>query len=80
MSILQATQRPDDEVLESISDEPTHEKLSYEDNKVINYLDLAVQAAEDKNMPTSELIGMFFFYAHNLAQEARDIALGKQQS
>ncbi len=43
--------------------------------EVIEHLDLAVQAAERANMSTSEIIGMFFYYAHNLAQRARDSAL-----
>ena len=53
--------------------------MSNETNEVIEHLDLAVQAAERQKMSTSEIIGLLFFYAHNLAQQARDSALQAQQ-
>ena len=43
--------------------------------EVVKHLDAAVAAAQDANMSTSEVIGMFFYYAHNLAQQARESAL-----
>ncbi len=43
--------------------------------EVVEHLDAAVEAAEKANMSTSEIIGMFFYYAHNLAQQARESAL-----
>ncbi len=44
--------------------------------EVVKHLDAAVAAAESANMSTS-VIGMFFYYAHNLAQQARESALEK---
>jgi len=41
---------------------------------VVDYLDEAVLAAEKDNMQMSELIGLFFYYAHNLSQQARNTA------
>lgn len=43
--------------------------------EVVEHLDAAVAAAERANMSTSEVIGMFHYYAHNLAQQARENAL-----
>ena len=43
--------------------------------EVVENLDAAVAAAERAGMSTSEIIGMFFYYAHNLAQQARESAL-----
>ena len=45
--------------------------------EVVEHLDAAVVAAERANMSTSEIIGMFFYYAHNLAQQARETAIEK---
>ncbi len=45
--------------------------------QVVEHLDAALKAAEDANMNTSETIGMFFYYAHNLAQQARENALDR---
>ena len=45
--------------------------------EVVEHLDAAVEAAERAGMSTSEIIGMFFYYAHNLAQQARESALEK---
>lgn len=42
---------------------------------VIEHLDAAVAAAEQQDMSTSELIGLLYYYAHNVAQEARESAL-----
>ena len=49
--------------------------MSEKRRKVIEHLDLAVKAAEREQMSTSELIGLLFYYAHNLAQRARETAL-----
>lgn len=43
--------------------------------EVVKHLDAAVEAAQEANMSTSEVIGMLFYYAHNLAQQARESAL-----
>jgi len=42
---------------------------------VIDHLDHAVEAAEDMGMSSSELIGLLFYYAHNLAQDTREASL-----
>lgn len=43
--------------------------------EVVAHLERAIEAAENTSMSTSELIGMFHYYAHNLAQQARENAL-----
>ncbi|MHA1565072.1 MAG: hypothetical protein ACTSX7_07150 [Alphaproteobacteria bacterium] len=45
--------------------------------QVVEHLDAALKAAENANMSTSHTIGMFFYYAHNLAQQALEAALEK---
>ena len=49
--------------------------MSERTSEVVKHLDLAVQAAEKQNMSASQIIGMFFYYAHNLSQQARETAL-----
>ena len=39
---------------------------------VTQHLDAAVREAEATNMGTSELMGLFFFYAQSLAADARE--------
>ncbi len=48
-------------------------------SEVIEHLDLAVAAAERANMSASEIMGMLFYYAHNIAQRAREAALQKPE-
>ena len=67
---------PDDEIIESTNVEISEAETS----KVIEKLDAVVRAAEEENMGTSELIGLLFYYAHNLAQEARDAAIRSEQA
>lgn len=43
---------------------------------VIDHIEAAIAAAERDNMSASEVIGLLFYYAHNVAQEARESALG----
>lgn len=43
--------------------------------RVTDHLEAAVRAAEAEGMPASELIGLFFYYAHSLAEEGRQAAL-----
>jgi len=47
---------------------------------VIDHLDNAVLTAEKQGMQMSELIGMFFYYAHNLSQEARNTAAAEEDN
>lgn len=50
--------------------------MSDEDkNKVVEHLEAAVEAAQELEMPATELAGLLFFYAHNVAQEVREVAL-----
>ncbi len=44
-------------------------------DEVIEHLDAAVAAAERAEMSASEIMGMLFYYAHNIAQRARETAL-----
>lgn len=46
---------------------------------VVEHLDRAVQVAQDQDMSASEIIGLLFYYAHNVAQEARESAMRQQQ-
>ena len=46
-----------------------------EKNEVVEHLEAAVAAAQEIEMPATELAGLLFFYAHNLAQEVREVAL-----
>lgn len=47
-------------------------------NPVIQHLDQAIEAARDQEMSASEIIGLLHYYAHNLAQDARESALRDQ--
>lgn len=47
-------------------------------NPVIEHLELALQAARDQEMSASEIIGLLHYYAHNIAQDARESALREQ--
>lgn len=44
-------------------------------NPVVGHLEAAVEAAREVDMSASELMGLLFFYAHNVAQQAREAAL-----
>lgn len=46
-------------------------------SSVVKHLDAAVAAALDEGMSTAELMGMLFYYAHNVAQGAREGALNE---
>lgn len=54
--------------------------MSERASEVIEHLDAAVAAAEKANMSTSEIMGMLFYYAHNIAQQAREAALLKENA
>ena len=45
------------------------------DMRVTDHLEAAVAAAEAGGMSPSELIGLFFYYAHSIAAEGREAAL-----
>lgn len=51
---------------------------SDQNNPVIEHLERAIAAAQERNMSASEIMGLLFFYAHNVAQEARETALRDQ--
>ncbi len=42
---------------------------------VRQYLEMAIQTAVEQRMPTSELLGIFFYYAHSIAESYRTQAL-----
>lgn len=42
---------------------------------VRQYLEMAIQTAAEQRMPTSELLGIFFYYAHSIAESYRVQAL-----
>ena len=52
--------------------------MADEVNPVIEHLELAMQAARDQEMSASEIIGLLHYYAHNIAQDARECALREQ--
>ncbi|MGI9596244.1 MAG: hypothetical protein ACR2QK_08795 [Acidimicrobiales bacterium] len=47
--------------------------------KVHDYLEMALQAAADTGMSTSELMGIFFYYAHSIAESYRQDVLNQQE-
>jgi hypothetical protein len=49
-----------------------------ETHRVIEHLDAAVAAAREEDMSVSEILGLLFYYAHNVAQDARESALRQQ--
>lgn len=49
-----------------------------EATRVIEHLDAAVAAAREEDMSASEILGLLFYYAHNVAQDAREAALSEQ--
>lgn len=42
---------------------------------VVEYLDLAIEAATAQDMGTGELLGLFYYYTHGIASGARQRAL-----
>ncbi len=42
---------------------------------VQQHLEMAIQTAAEQGMPTSELLGIFFYYAHSIAESYRAQAL-----
>lgn len=42
---------------------------------VVEYLDLAIEAATAQEMGTGELLGLFYYYTHGIATGARQRAL-----
>ncbi len=44
---------------------------------VTDYLDMALTAASDQGMSASELMGVFFYYAHSIADSYRQDVLGE---
>ena len=46
-----------------------------ESPSVHDYLDMALEAANEQGVSTSELMGIFFYYAHSIADSYRRQAL-----
>ena len=51
-------------------DEPGHATVT-------DHLDRALAAAQEEEMSASELMGLFFYYAHSIAESYRQDALGQ---
>ncbi len=47
---------------------------------VASYLDMAVEAARQADMSASELMGMFFYYAHSVAEGFRMGVISEQEA
>lgn len=45
---------------------------------VQDYLEMALQLAGEQEMKTSELMGIFFYYAHSIAESYRQEVLSQQ--
>lgn len=43
---------------------------------VTRHLDQAIEAAQQAQMPTSELLGLFHYYAHSIAASYRQSVIG----
>ncbi len=55
--------------------------MTHKDNSmVIEHLELAIKAAQEEEMSASEIMGLLFYYAHNIAQEARENGIRAQAS
>ncbi len=46
------------------------------ESQVIRHLNAAIEAAQESGMSASELMGLLFYYAHNVAQQTRQAAGG----
>lgn len=46
---------------------------------VTDYLDMALTAASDQGMTASELMGLFFYYAHSIADGFRQDVLAQSE-
>lgn len=46
---------------------------------VTDHLDMAVIAAQDQGMSASELMGLFFYYAHSIAEGFRQDVLSSDE-
>lgn len=47
---------------------------------VQQYLEMAVKTANDQGMSTSELLGIFYYYTHSIAESYREEALKASQA
>lgn len=47
---------------------------------VHDYLEMALQTAGEQEMSTSELMGIFFYYAHSIAESYRQDVLKEHES
>lgn len=46
---------------------------------VAKHLDRAIKAAQEVKMPTGELLGLFFYYAHSIATSYREDVMKKRR-
>ena len=66
---------------ENHTKEPVTEEgpVDEESLSVHDHLELALQVAADQQMSTSELLGIFFYYTHNIAESYRQEAIAQHE-
>ena len=45
---------------------------------VHDHLEMALQVASEQGMSTSELLGIFYFYTHSIAESYREEVMGQE--
>lgn len=50
------------------------------EESVEGYLDKAIQLATEEEMPAAELMGIFYYYSHGIAESYRQEVLAEQES
>ena len=45
-----------------------------------HFLELAIQSAQEHQMPMSELVGLFFYYTHSVCATYRDDAMARNEA
>lgn len=50
-------------------------EMPNETSTVHGHLELALEAAGEEGMSTSELMGIFFYYAHSIAESYRETVM-----
>jgi len=60
------------EALDAAAEAQESAELDDDVSAVVGHLDAAIAAAHEEGMSAAELMGMLFYYAHNVAQGARE--------
>lgn len=61
-------------IVDLTEEAPVEEHAAVEETEgshVTEYLDLALTAASDEGMSAAELMGLFYYYAHSIAESYR---------